>query len=165
MIKEKEFTFSWHGKSVQERREHGIGFSVRNTLLRMVEPGDKGSERHSPHLRRSRHSRQCLLSHLDIHSRTRMVFYINRTWNHPVLDILELARSTTTGSVHNSLCVTNSFFQTKPQHKVFWCPLKGMASAGRDPNLIALLSLYRLPARTTAHGVILTTLSSSARPG
>ena len=44
-LKEKEFTFFWQGKSAGDRREHGVGFAVRNTLLGMVEPGDKGSER------------------------------------------------------------------------------------------------------------------------
>ncbi|XP_076041799.1 uncharacterized protein LOC143025684 [Oratosquilla oratoria] len=44
-LKEKEFTFFWHGKSAEDRSEHGVGFAVRNTLLSMVEPGDKGSER------------------------------------------------------------------------------------------------------------------------
>ncbi|XP_076047010.1 uncharacterized protein LOC143028573 [Oratosquilla oratoria] len=44
-LKEKEFTFFWHGKSAEDRSEQGVGFAVRNTLLSMVEPGDKGSER------------------------------------------------------------------------------------------------------------------------
>ncbi len=44
-LKEKEFTFFWHGKSAEDRMEHGVGFAVRNTLLSMVEPGDKGCER------------------------------------------------------------------------------------------------------------------------
>ncbi|XP_076052811.1 uncharacterized protein LOC143032227 [Oratosquilla oratoria] len=32
-------------QSAEDRSEHGVGFAVRNTLLSMVEPGDKGSER------------------------------------------------------------------------------------------------------------------------
>ena len=41
----RETTPSWQGKSTEERREHGVGFAVRNSLLSVVEPGDKGSER------------------------------------------------------------------------------------------------------------------------
>ena len=44
-LKEKDYTFFWKGKSAEEHREHGVGFAVRNSLLKMVEPGDKGSER------------------------------------------------------------------------------------------------------------------------
>ena len=44
-LKERDHTFFWQGKSTEERREHGVGFAVRNSLLSMVEPGDKGSER------------------------------------------------------------------------------------------------------------------------
>lgn len=32
-IKEKNFTFFWQGLSVEERRLHGVGFAVRNSLL------------------------------------------------------------------------------------------------------------------------------------
>ena len=44
-ITEKDFTFFWHSKSVDERREHGVGFSVKNTLLQPVEVGFDGNER------------------------------------------------------------------------------------------------------------------------
>ena len=44
-LKEKDNTFFWQGKRSKELREHGVGFAVRNTLLRMVEPGSCGSER------------------------------------------------------------------------------------------------------------------------
>ena len=44
-LKEKDYTFFWQGKSAEHRREQGVGFAVRNTLLKMVEPGDKGCER------------------------------------------------------------------------------------------------------------------------
>ena len=44
-LKEKDYTFFWQGKGSDEPREHGVGFAVRNSLLRMVEPGSGGSER------------------------------------------------------------------------------------------------------------------------
>ena len=44
-LNEKDYTFFWQGKRSDEPREHGVGFAVRNSLLRMVEPGRGGSER------------------------------------------------------------------------------------------------------------------------
>ena len=44
-LKEKDYTFYWQGKRSNEPREHGVRFAVRNSLLRMVEPGSGGSER------------------------------------------------------------------------------------------------------------------------
>ena len=44
-LKEKDYTFSWQGKGADHRREHGVGFAVRNTSLKVVEPGEKGCER------------------------------------------------------------------------------------------------------------------------
>ena len=32
-IRVNDFTFFWHGKSFDERREHGVSFAVKNTLL------------------------------------------------------------------------------------------------------------------------------------
>ena len=43
-LKEKD-SFSWQVKGSDKPREHGVGFAVRNSLLRMVEPGSGGSER------------------------------------------------------------------------------------------------------------------------
>ena len=34
----------WHGKSVDERREHGIVFAVKNTLLQSVGVGSNGNK-------------------------------------------------------------------------------------------------------------------------
>ena len=44
ILKEKDYTFFWQGKRSNEPREQGVGFAVRNSLLRMVEPGSGGSE-------------------------------------------------------------------------------------------------------------------------
>ena len=43
-LKEKGYTLFWLGKRSSEPRERGVGFAVRNSLLRMVEPGSGGSE-------------------------------------------------------------------------------------------------------------------------
>ena len=42
--KEKDYTSFWQRKRSNEPREHGVGFAVRNILLRVVEPGSGGSE-------------------------------------------------------------------------------------------------------------------------
>ena len=44
-LREKEYTFFWHGKPKNVKREHGVGFAVKNSLLKMVEPPTDGSER------------------------------------------------------------------------------------------------------------------------
>ena len=41
----KDFMFIWHGKSVDERREHDVGFPIRNTFLQQVKFGSDGNER------------------------------------------------------------------------------------------------------------------------
>ena len=41
----EDYTFFWQGKSSNEPIEHGVGFAVKNTLLKVVEPGSGGSER------------------------------------------------------------------------------------------------------------------------
>ena len=43
-LKGKDYTFFWQGKRSNEPREHGVGFAVRNSLLRMVDPGSGVSE-------------------------------------------------------------------------------------------------------------------------
>ena len=44
-VKEKNFLFFWQGKPLNETREYGVGFAVRNTLLRSIFPLTVGSER------------------------------------------------------------------------------------------------------------------------
>ena len=44
-LKEGHYTFFWQGKGTEEVREHGVGFAVRHTLLRMIEPPTDGTER------------------------------------------------------------------------------------------------------------------------
>lgn len=44
-VKEENFTFYWKGKPEEETREYGVGFAVRNSLLKMTEPPANGTER------------------------------------------------------------------------------------------------------------------------
>ena len=44
-LTEMHCTFFWRGKQLEDRRELGVGFAVRNSLLSMTEPPTGGSER------------------------------------------------------------------------------------------------------------------------
>ena len=44
-IKEKNYTFYWKGKDSNERRIHGVGFAVRNNLLKTTCLGSNGCPR------------------------------------------------------------------------------------------------------------------------
>ena len=37
-LRERDYTFYWHGKPLDGRREHGVGFAIKNSLLQMIEP-------------------------------------------------------------------------------------------------------------------------------
>ncbi|TWW59285.1 hypothetical protein D4764_06G0008150 [Takifugu flavidus] len=104
-LRERDYTFFWQGRPPGETREYGVCFAVKNMLLGALIPPTGGSER-----------------------------------------ILTLCLNTTRGSVHlvsvyaptlsapqevkdkfydelcsyHNLCITNSYFQSKPHHKVSW---------------------------------------------
>ena len=40
-LKEEHYTIFWQGESAGESREHGIGFVIRNILLKMIEPPNR----------------------------------------------------------------------------------------------------------------------------
>ena len=44
-INEQRYTFFWHGKRIEEKREHGVGFAVKNSLITVTRPPLNGSER------------------------------------------------------------------------------------------------------------------------
>ncbi|XP_018026545.1 uncharacterized protein LOC108681971 [Hyalella azteca] len=44
-LREEHYTFFWQGRGIGDVREHGVGFAVRNTLLRTIEPRHGGTER------------------------------------------------------------------------------------------------------------------------
>ncbi len=44
-IREASYTFFWQGKSSDEPRQHGVGFTVKNTLVTFIEPPSSGTER------------------------------------------------------------------------------------------------------------------------
>ena len=156
-LKEKDYTFFWQGKSTEHRREHGVGFAVRKSLLKMVEPGDKGCERlltlrlytsggpislisaYAPTLTSRPEAKDEFYSNLNV--------VIKNIPNNEQLVLLgdfnarvgadrdswsSCLGSFGVGKVNDNgqrllefcsyhgLCVTNTFFQTKPQHRVSW---------------------------------------------
>ena len=44
-LKEKHYTFYWQGMDESERRLHGVGFAVSNSLLHMIESPKEVTER------------------------------------------------------------------------------------------------------------------------
>ena len=44
-LTEMHYTFFWQGKKLDDRRELGVSFAVRNSLLSIIEPPTGGSER------------------------------------------------------------------------------------------------------------------------
>ena len=44
-LKEQRYTLFWQGKSIEEKREHGVGFAVKNSLLTVTVPPVNGSAR------------------------------------------------------------------------------------------------------------------------
>ncbi|CAM4654716.1 unnamed protein product [Leuciscus chuanchicus] len=107
-LKEKDYTFFWQGKSAEDRRKHGVGFAVRNTLLEMVELGDKGSE--------------CLLT-LRLHTFKGPVTLISAyaptlTSTPEAKDEFYTNLNDAIKNIHSS---ENLVSLTKPQHRVSWC--------------------------------------------
>ncbi|KAI8519655.1 hypothetical protein Bbelb_029120 [Branchiostoma belcheri] len=45
LLQESQYTFYWKGKDQNDRREHGVGFAVRSSLLPMIEVPSGGTER------------------------------------------------------------------------------------------------------------------------
>ena len=44
-IKEENYTFFWKGKAIDDRREHSVGFDVKNSSLAMIVSPSDGSDR------------------------------------------------------------------------------------------------------------------------
>ena len=156
-IEENDYKIFFQGKPETDKREYGVGFAIRNSLLSSVDPNIQGTERlgkmklqtesgfvhlicaYAPTLHAEDDTKDLFYSHLesvikeipssdqilllgDFNARTGSD---KESWPIPLgpqgfgkmndngqrlLEICTLHR----------LCITNSFFQTKPQHKVSW---------------------------------------------
>nr|XP_054752426.1 craniofacial development protein 2-like [Lytechinus pictus] len=160
-IREEDYTIFWQGREPQERpqerRQHGVGFAVRNSLLSSIEPPNRGTERilslclstasglvnilscYAPTLCSSAETKDQFYEHLDsvianlpanehlflLGDFNARVGADRDSWpkcighfgigklNENGQRLLEVC------SYHN-LCITNTFFSTKPCHKVSW---------------------------------------------
>ena len=156
-LKEKEYTFFWQGLESDERRIHGVGFAVRNSILPSVEPPSKGTERilslrlttsygptnilsiYAPTLCSSTETKDFFYEELaakirNIPEKENLLMLgdfnarigaDHSSWPHCIghfgvgrlndngQRLLELC------SFFN-LCITNTFFSTKPHHRVSW---------------------------------------------
>ena len=156
-VKEKNFTFFWQGKPSNETREYGVGFAVRNTLLRSIVPPTMGSERI---LSLQLHSSAGLVTLISAYAPTlssttevkdkfydelaatikkvpeREPLFIlgdfnarvgadNNSWP-TCLGRFGIGKMNENGQrllefcCYYGLCVTNTFFNTKLQHRVSW---------------------------------------------
>ena len=44
-IRERDYSIFWKGKAPEDKREHGVGFAIKNSLLSCITPPSGGSER------------------------------------------------------------------------------------------------------------------------
>ena len=156
-LKEKDYTFYWHGKSSNEPRVHGVSFAVGNTLLSTIEPGSNGSERlltlrlnttagpvtlisvYAPTLSSTPDAKDEFYENLaatisSIPSKEQLVLLgdfnarlgADRDSWPSCLGQFGVGRMNENGQrllelcTYHNLCIANSFFKTKPQHKVSW---------------------------------------------
>ena len=156
-IQENDFKIFFQGKPETDKREYGVGFAIRNSLLSSVDPNIKGTERlgkmklqttsgfvhlicaHAPTLHAEDDTKDLFYSHLesvikeipnsdqilllgDFNARTGSD---KESWPVP-LGPHSFGKMNDNGQrlleicTLHKLCITNSFFKTKPQHKVSW---------------------------------------------
>ena len=156
-LKEKNYTFFWQGLEPEERRIHGVGFAIRNTLLSSVEPPSQGTERilslrlltpvgyaniiciYAPTLSASQETKDIFYEQLDEKLKTIPTteeIYLLGDFNARVgaeqdswprcIGHFGIGKQNENGQrllelcAFHDLCITNTFFATKPQHKASW---------------------------------------------
>ena len=156
-LKEANYTFFWQGLEPTERRLHGVGFAVRNSLLSSMEAPSKGTERiislrflcssgsvniicaYAPTLTSPPETKDAFYDQLDAKIKSIPLdeeLYLlgdfnarvgsdRNSWpscighfgvgklNENGQRLLELCS-------YHQLCVTNTFFATKPCHRASW---------------------------------------------
>ena len=156
-VRERDYTFFWHGKPEDETREYGVGFAIRNSLLGSTTLPSNGSERiltmqlnttaglvslisaYAPTLTSSPDAKDAFydeLSNVISGIPISQALYILGDFNARVgadhnswitcLGHFGVGKMNENGQrmlelccLHN-LCITNTFFKTKPQHRVSW---------------------------------------------
>ncbi|XP_066282992.1 uncharacterized protein [Branchiostoma lanceolatum] len=209
-LKEQDYTFYWQGKGSNEPREHGVGFAVKNTLLRMVEPGSNGSARlltlrlnttkgpitlvsvYAPTLAATPEVKDEFYENLtatirNIPSDEQLVLLgdfnarvgdDHESWpaclgKFGVGKMNENGQRALEFCAYHNLCITNSYFQTKPQHKVSWRHPRSKHWHQLDLILTRRTSLknmlltraYQSADCDTDHSLVCCNLSTGKAPG
>lgn len=156
-LREDNYTFFWKGKKDGERREHGVGFAVRNCLLGCIETPSCISERimvlrlksatgpvtlisaYAPTLNADTDVKDNFYEDLrvcleNVHASDKLLLLgdfnarignKSENWpecigNHGIGNINENGQRLLELCASYSLCVTNTYFKSKPIHKVSW---------------------------------------------
>ena len=156
-IREEDYTIFWQGREPQERRQHGVGFAVRNSLLSSIEPPSRGTERilslrlqtasgpvnilscYAPTLCSSVETKDQFYEHLDsviANIPANENLFLLGDFNARVgtdhdswpkcIGYFGIGKLNENGQrllevcSYHDLCITNTFFSTKPCHKVSW---------------------------------------------
>ncbi|XP_076036403.1 uncharacterized protein LOC143022188 [Oratosquilla oratoria] len=141
-LREQDYTFFWQGNETEELHMHGVGFSVRNSLLPSVEPPSKVNvlSIYAPILSSPAETKDEFYEELETTIReipaTEQLYLLGdfnvrvgadqESWPHSigpfgVGKLNENGQRLLEMCSYHDLCVTNTFFATKPQHRVSWC--------------------------------------------
>ncbi|XP_076041841.1 uncharacterized protein LOC143025721 [Oratosquilla oratoria] len=143
-LDEWELIFFWHGKSAEDRREHAVGFAVRNTFLSMVEPRNKGSEyQMTLRLHNSKGPVTLINAYaptLTSTAETKKEFYVkisNIVKNIPLKE--------------HAIILRDFNARTKPQHRVSWCHPRSKHWHQLDLSLIRRSNIKLVQITRTYH--------------
>ncbi|XP_063605235.1 uncharacterized protein LOC134780428 [Penaeus indicus] len=156
-LREENYTFFWKGKEPDEPRIHGVGFAVKNSLLKSVEPPTGGTERilslclataagtvnifsiYAPTLSSSEDVKNRFYDELDTHigrippsepllllgDLNARIGSDHQSWpscigHHGVGKMNDNGQRLLELCSYHRLRVTNTYFQSKLQHRVSW---------------------------------------------
>ena len=141
ICREKDYSFFWQGKAADETREHGVGFAIKNNLMGSIIPPSEGTKRL---LKLQLQTSAGLVSLISAYAPTLVLpsakfqeplfifgdFNVRVSADHSswptclghfgVGNMNENGQRLLELCSHQSLSITNTFFMTKPQHKVSW---------------------------------------------
>ncbi|KAK2185409.1 hypothetical protein NP493_238g03040 [Ridgeia piscesae] len=123
-LKDIDYTFYWEGKGSDKPREHGIGFAVRNSLLNMTEPGyERLLTLLTPNTKDEFYENVASIIN-SIPNKEQLVLLGDFNANHDTwpsyFGHFGVGRINENGQRLLELCIVNTCFKTKPQHKVPW---------------------------------------------
>ena len=206
-LKETFYTFLWQGGSADAKRERGVGFAVRNSLLSKIVPST-GTDRilalrlqtkqglvnflciYAPSLCSPAETKDRFYEELDRTLKTippsEQLFLMgdfnarvgadNDSWS-DCLGCFGVGKLNENGQrllelcCHHHLCVTNTFFQTKPLHRVswrhprssHWHQLDLIITRRKDLNCVKITRTYHSADCDTDHSLVLSKIQLMSR--